>query len=327
MNIFKFYFLSIFSLILISCSNPTPKPIKSPEWFGKLPHKDFEIIGYGFGENFQEAKERARVDISNQISVKVNSEIEIEAKFENGKNFKAFKEKSSQKSEAYLSNIEIIKVSEDQKYVALKYNNLPFEKKFLSKLGDWKCSKDRFFENTTLGKFAKSKKDCLPKISLFKNKNSIFINSDEVSELLPDLTTLFFNFENEFIILKIPNEIRENIDFDIDFKSSKDGFVSIFLISEKGEVFEILSNHKSKKDTFYSFSKLRDQTLYGKIENGKDFEKSLFFAIFSKKSLKEKFLKIRSEDERISGFGLEKALELFNLEETYFSSSIQYIRK
>jgi hypothetical protein len=315
----------LLSLFLFSCSEPKAKPIKSeiPNWFGKLEKKDFEIVGYGFGENLEEAKERARIDISRQISVKIESRTERALKSENGNFSKSFSENSTQKSEIVLSDLEIVKVSENGKYVALKFANLPFEKKFLSKLGDWKCSESLFFEKTSLGKFAKSEKGCIPKLDIFKNGNSFFLNSDEVSQFIPNLETLFFNFDNRNIELEIPTEIQENKDFDIGVKTVKSGFLTVLVVSENGEVFEIISNLKIQKNRKVSLSKIQGQNFYGKIENGKDFEKNMFVAIFSNENLENRFLKIRSENEKIFGFGFQKLPKILNSKNIEFETKIQ----
>jgi hypothetical protein len=320
-------FVFIILMFVSGCQKSVEKVETLPDWFGKIEKKDFEIIGYGSGKTLEEAKENARKDISNQISLQVENRIERTSKNENGKFSKTFYEKSSQKSDVTLSDLEILKISKDGKFVALKFVNLPFEKKFLSKLQNWKCHQNSFFEKTSLGKFAISEKKCLPKLQIFKNGNSFFLTSDEVSQLLPNLNRLFFNFENRNITLTIPNEIQENNEFDIEVETAKNGFITILVVSEKGEVFEIVSNLKIPKNRKISLSKIKQQLFYGKIENGENLEQNLFIAIFSKESLNSRFLQIRSEKEKLKGFGFQKLPKILNSKDIEFEAKIQYLSK
>ena len=321
----------LFSLFIFGCSEKQPEPhqkvenIKTPKWLGNLPVKEFEIIGYGSGSSFEEAKEMARNDIANQISINIQSEAKQIKSSENGRTSKSFKIKSVQKSDLILSNLEIIKTSEDKKFVALKYNNLPFEKQFLNKLKTWECSKNRFFEHTKIGKLAILENGCIPEFKIFKNQNSTFLNAGNVSELLK-IEKLFFDLKNSKIDLIFPQEIKSQSEFDIKFRSSKNGFISILVASETGEVFEIISNFETVANKNYSTADITEQLFYGKIENGKTLEKNMFLAIFSEEPLNSKFLKVRSEEEKINGFTFDKLTEFFNLENIEFTTKIQYLR-
>jgi hypothetical protein len=306
-------------------NNRAEKKIEVPSWFGNLKAKEFEIIGYGSGNSLELAKEMARNDIVNQISVQVKNELKQNKLSENGNFSSSFQVKSIQKSDLILSDLEIIKTSKDKKFVALKYNNLPFEKKFLNELKTWKCSNNRFFKNTKVGKLAIKKRGCIPDFKIFRNQNSIFLNAENSSKLLK-INELFFSLKNAGINLEVPQEIKNGDKFDIKFRASKSGFVSILVASEDGDVFEIISNYNIQKNRTYSAIEITQQHFYGKIENGKEVEENMFFAIFSEEPLNSKFLKIRSEEEQINGFGFDKLIEIFNLENIEFTTKIQYLR-
>jgi len=296
----------------------------TPNWYENRDiHKEsFEIIGYGFGKDQNEAKENARKDIVEQISINIQSEnIKIEKRV--GKKFEtSFSNISTQKIYLTLSNLEIIKISKNRKFFALKYSNLPFETKFLKKIGKYSCGfQNSFLKNTKFGKLAIQENSCLPKISVFQNGNSLFLNSGDISELF-SLSNLFFDKTDSQIVLDIPKFIKEREEFDIQFSTYKKGFVNILLITDKGEVFEVLSNHFSENIEKTSVGRILNKKFFGIVENGKNSEKSMFIAIFSEQSLEDSFLKIRDENQKYQEINFSKFLELFQDSRFHFSGKI-----
>ena len=288
--------LTLLILLLFIGCNSQPEISKNPSWYHNLPKESFETIGYGFGKDEIEAKEMARVDIAQQLSVSVKSEVLRSESTSNGREIKAT---SSQKSSIKLSDLEVVKISSDRKFVALKFINLPFEKKFLQKIGEWRCGVDNsYWRSTDVGREALKRKDCLPELRVFQNGDSFYLNSDKVSEPIPNLNKLFFSQKSEIVELKAPFEVKENSNFDIEFKSTENGFITIFNIGENGEVYEVISNYRVTENRSYSTSEILNMRLYGKIENGRDSEKSMFIAIFSENSLETSFSKVRNFNER-----------------------------
>jgi len=325
-------------LLVLGCGEiQIPKPkihtisqeIKSPTWYQNrnIPKNSFEIIGYGFGNNENEAKQNARKDIAEQISIKVKSENFKTEKRIGQKSQTSFVNISTQKTYLTLSNLEIIRISNNRKFVALKYLNLPFEKKFLNKIGKYKCgSQNSFLENTKFGKLAIQTNNCLPNILIFKNHNSLFINSGNISELLPHLSTLFFTKSDSHISLNIPDIVKERDEFDIQFSTSTNGFVNILMITDKGEVFEIISNYFSEKREKISVGQILDKHFFGMVENKEEFEDSMFIGIFSKNNLEDNFLKIRDENQKYQEINFSRFLELFHNNIFNFTSKIIRIK-
>ena len=159
-------------------------------------------------------------------------------------------------------------------------------------------------------------------MDIFKNGDSLFLNSGNISELLQNLSTLFFEKSDSQISLYIPKSAKEREIFPILFQTPKNGFVNILLISENGEVFELLSNHFSEKREQISVGKLLNQEFFGMVENGNYFEKSMFIAIFSENSLETNFLKIRDENMKYQEIEFSRFLELFENSEFHFAGKI-----
>ncbi len=307
--------------------SPKPQPPKSPFWYHNLESKEFEVIGYGYGQSETEAKERAREDIAKQLSVRVSTSTERETKIVGDDFSNSFSHQSTQRTDITLSDLDVLKVFDNRRFVALKYINIPFEKRFLNELGEWKCGEEnQFLRYTKLGKEALKSRECLPDITIFKNGDSYFLNSGNSSKLIPNFNLLFFNKVSPVVSMELPNEIEERVDFDIKISSTKDGFVTLLVVSENGDVFEILSNNSITANRELSLKEIRKQLFFGVVENGQNFENSLFITIFSEKSLQSRFLEIRNEDERRGGIGADKLLKIFS-RDIDFTSSVQVIAK
>ena len=303
---FKVFLL--FPLLFLGCMKTT----QTPNWYHNLPKKSFEIIGFGQGENEIEAKENARKDIAEQISIFVKSESEkIQKQSQNS--FKtSFQSISIQKSKVVLSNLEIAKISKDGKFVAMKYVNLPFENRFLKRLKNWSCGKDNFFlQNSRLGKLAISHRNCLPQIFLSKNRDNIFINSGEVSENMANLTPLFFEKSSKNLNIQIPKEVKAGEGFELSLISLKKGFLNIFILSEVGEVVTVVKNYKIEKNREFSTEKFLGQEFYSWVQTEKEFEKTVFVVTLTNKSLDIDFQKIREKEAKYKFFEFSRFLELF----------------
>ncbi len=336
---FKNIYLAIF---LIGCSENnistssinSTQNIKYPVWYGNLEKHSDEIIGYGNGENEREARDSAIRDISEQIHIKIkttNHKIQKFNKNDTNSTVEIFEINSRQNSSADLKNLEIVKRSDNGKFIAIKYRKISFEELFLEKLNklNYKNHENIFINNTKLGILAKSKNINLPKLYFFTSNNETFIRGDEVSEILPNFKNLFFKLNNQNIKIFIPETIKELESFDIKLDINISGFLTLLNINEQGEVFEIISNYfikNSQKNI--SVNKILEQELYGVIDNNQNFEESLFIAILSKTNLENKFNEIRNEKVKYSKIEFQNFLKLFD-NDLYldFSTNILLILK
>lgn len=108
-----------------------------PQWYlsqNISKTNSYDIIGYGEGISKDEAVQNALVNISRQISVKIDSTVQINKSTVGGYS-KGIKSNSTQQTNSSITDYEVIKSSYDQKYfVAILYENIPFYDRFLKNI-------------------------------------------------------------------------------------------------------------------------------------------------------------------------------------------------
>ena len=242
-------------IILVSCTHLTVLP----DWFGKLPHNDYEIIGYGIGNSVEEATARANKDIALYIRTHISSESFFEETLTDEEYSRKAKVILQEHTHVVLSEVVTIKQEHAGGiwYVAVRYENLPFEEKIAKRLRLSECikeSQNRYLSRTPLIRSINKELNCELDFKLTRNHGVWYISYDKVMVPLnrKNFERLFISYESYGISL-IPSKtelVAADI-FSFAFQSSQSGFASLLNICEDGEVFIISANQpiKANKET------------------------------------------------------------------------------
>ncbi len=117
----------------------------TPDWYGKLtPTVQAELIGYGEGSTLEEAKATAKSDIAHSIYSHVSSSVGSSTQV-SGKDIKSSAFQSVEdRSDVVLSDAKVLQSEQEKSssrwFVAMSYDNRPFEEKLFSTLGSRVCS-------------------------------------------------------------------------------------------------------------------------------------------------------------------------------------------
>ncbi len=261
-----------------------------PSWLYNIESDHNDIIGYGVSSSLKEAKQNAMADITQYMSVSVESSTDISMSDINGKIQNSASASSKIKSKAILNGVKFIKVEQigELWYIAAKYDNSPLDiklKKLLPK--DLKDEKQNSYLKKTplfisLNKSIKRELDyrLIRKNNLWQLKYSdilLPINQDNFYKL-------FSNQSTNNLSIKANKKIYvPNNDMYFSVKNRKEGYISILYVEHNGKVGVLLANQKSSKDFRYPDLKSSDAF---KISN--PYKKSiqeLYIAIYTKNRL------------------------------------------
>ena len=266
----------------IGCSIATHKlatetPVKQiPHWYNiqNIISKKFEIIGYGDGSSFEEARVNARSEIAKQIRVMVKSNFLINEKYasnntKEGYDLHIFNEISEQTNieldDIYQLKSEMIN---GHVYVAMKYINLPIHKKikYMLKLkNDYKCNmknNSRFLSQTPLMKKLKKILSYEPALEVLYKNNNWYISIEQILIRIPsyEYTDLWAGCNDNNIKIKSSKALLKKDDvFHLNVYIYQDGYVSLFNVYQTGQTVSLLVNMKTKKDTILLYP---DNTKY-----------------------------------------------------------------
>ncbi len=263
----------------------------NPNWFFKIPNDEkFMIIGYGMDKSLNSAKQAAMMDITNTISVSVNSSVDISNADVNGEVSSNSSINLQTKSQAVLSGVKYIKTEylNDIWYTAAMYDNSPLEiklKKLLpSNIKDE--SQNKYLKYTQLVKDLNE--DIGKKLSydLVRKDNLWQLQYRDV--LIPlskeNFYKLFSTYSTKDLSL-IPNKkiYTENDEMYFDIKHKKTGYISILYVENNGKVGVLLSNHKSKKS--FTYPETKSEELFKVVNPYNEAIRELYIAVYSKKPI------------------------------------------
>jgi hypothetical protein len=245
MNKPTLYFVLLFFIFSIFL-NASP-----PEWFRKLSHKDYEIIGYGSSQNLEEARTMAKKEIANSIQTQIISENIFETSEINSVVNEKVNLYLEAKTNVVLSDLKTVKEEKKKKewYVALIYENLSIEMKFADKISlseQRSENQNRYLLNSPLIQSINEELNCTLDIKL-KRKNKMWYLAYEnvMLPLSPDeFEQLFISSNSDKISLTLSKSsmLTESDVFSFSVESKQDGYLSIINVYENGECFIITSN-------------------------------------------------------------------------------------
>lgn len=238
--------------------------LAAPSWLYNLQSGKNKIIAYGIDESLPEAKQNAISDISNTLSVSVNSSVDLLKSDSNGALNNQSKIRLKTHSDAQLSGVKFIKIEQEDGlwYVAAQYDNTPLAIKLKRQLPDTLTdeAQNRYLRNTPLIIQLNSVVKKKLNYKIIRKNNLWQLNYRDI--VIPiDGDTLYKLFSNQksSVSLTTNQDIyHENDVMYFNIKLSKKGYISLLYVEHNGKVGVLLSNRKSEKSFQYPDLKSND---------------------------------------------------------------------
>lgn len=279
------FFITLFYSVLTA----TP-----PEWFHKLHHNEFEIIGYGSSKNLEEARNIAKKEIANSIQTLIKTETISQTKEKNNKVNENIETYIEVKTNVVLSDLINLKEEQINKiwFVAFKYFNLPLEKKFASKISEQISNEkqNKYLRKTPLFKSLNNELKYQLDIKLKRKDNLWYLSYNKI--MLPlspnDFEKFFISSQSDIVqINSSPSRLLYEGDvFHFNILASENGYISIINVYENGVCFVISSNQKIKSNKIITIpDEFSDKELVAGLFNENQNTFDLYIALFSKEKI------------------------------------------
>ncbi|MDF1878267.1 LPP20 family lipoprotein [Sulfurimonas sp. SAG-AH-194-C20] len=302
----------------------------SPNWMFKIEHEKSIVIGYGVGVSLKEAKQSAMSDITNFLSVEINSDMAISSSDVNGIASNSSYAKLRTSSQAQLSGIEFIKIKQEGNlwYIAAQYDNTPFSVKFAKLIGIVSKNEvqNKYLKNTALFSSLNKEMECNLNYSLIRQDNLWQIKYKK--SIIPlnqkEFYKLFSSEHNEIIYLSANKKVyKEQDEMYFNIQHKKPGFISIVYVEHNGKVGVLLDNIPSRGD--FKYPDIKDEDVFKVSNPYRKTVKELYVAIYSQKSLNlQEFENIGDSQLDESSYNFDKLVKL--LDKNDFSSYIVKIK-
>ncbi len=260
----------------------------TPDWFFHLEYdKKCEVVGYGMDADLDKAKQSAILDITNSISVSVDSSVNISSSDIGGKSKQDSSMNLQTKSKAVLSGVEFISMEEEDGiwFVGAKYDNSPFEVKLKKLLPpNLKNEKqNRYLKHTWGIKTLNANIEKKLNYEIVRKDNLWQLKYKDI--LIPinqnDFYKFFCNYKNAEVSIKSNQNIyRQNDEMFFKIKHKGQRYVSILYVEHNGKVGVLLANYKSDKAFIYPNAK--SEEVFKVVNPYKNTIKELYVAISSK---------------------------------------------
>ena len=268
--------------------------LAEPDWFinrDLKPKTHYIYIGYGLGDTLQEAKLAAREDIASQLSVSVDSTMELKEVLI-GDNFThSFKNSTQQQTRAQLRDLILLKSEkhEGSFFVVLEYQHLSFDQEFSNKIKVDNCENQvqhPYLLHSPLFKELNSKLPCHLNIELVRKNHLWMLSYKNALVQLPDnkFFELYSALQSDSLLVTSPsNRILEGKNFALTMKSEVNGYVSLFNVYADGMVSLLQENIPVKENIKRIFPNKNDEIVFeaGLLEKGRE-SIELYIGIYSK---------------------------------------------
>jgi len=290
----KFSFLLAITLILTSCTTPTPAKKSPPLWYKNQTIKtknSYNYIGYGEAKTLFQAKAEAKSDIAQQLLSSVESSYVEKMKDDNVTTEVNLKVTTK----IDLENISIKKqfFQDGYYFVVLGYENLDLGYKIKKSVKNLRCSRaDNYMKKTLLYKKLYNSFGCDIDVKLQRANKQWYLKYDEYKFLLSriDFEKLYISTPSSLFDFMISNQsLQDGEKFYFNIKTDKKGYITLLNLYENGIVTVLKSSQKitknlqipSKESDIYFEAGLVDENrdgydLYIAIYSEKPFDMSRF---------------------------------------------------
>jgi hypothetical protein len=311
----KIYIFILFTLAFVQACSYAPL-----QWYSNrsIIHKDYEIIGYGDGKTQAQAIRKARADICGQIKAKINDSFVSETVIANGTFSEIKTRKLKSYTEAVLTDTEIIAsdFQHNSYFAAARFIKLPLKERVLLKLEKRLCAEQQrehpYLKHVYLYDFLREKLNCPINFEVKRISNvwAVFAQNRSV--------TLRKNeFKNFLSLVKSPNiklvadksVLKEKDTYFITVSANKNGFLSLFNINEKGQVFKLFANRRIRPDLLVKYpDSRRYEGIQAFISSEADEGADCYLAVFDKEKADFDFYQDMSVLNSHEGYDFERLM-------------------
>jgi len=241
---------------------------QAPKWYHSQKitthSKPFEIVGFGDGETFEDAKIKAKNEIAKQIQTILKSQYSIKEYYSSNEkqdNYNVrIQNNISEKTTVELDDIVIIRSEfrNDRAYIALKYINLPTAHKVKYKLDlnvDYNyhgTNESKYLSKTSLMKNLKLVLGYEPQMTLVYKNCNWYIVIGQILTRLPsfELIDLWAGCESKALKIKsTKNSLSEGDIFHLKIDIYEKGYLSLFNVYQTGQTIILLKNQLINNNT------------------------------------------------------------------------------
>ncbi len=313
-------------LFLLSACTMSVEPTRYPEWYFACQDfaQAYEIAGCGYGRSQDAAKSKARKQIAEEIRVKVTSVVRDEARATEEEIYLKTEFSTVSETDVTLSELdEIKKINvDDWWFVALKFNTLPFTKRFARKLNLAFCpegeKQNRYLSQTPLFEEINNEFQCKLDMRLISTHGewSLFYGNVAQALAAEDFLKLLNTYRtpsHALTSLKSHYVAGEELSFQV--KSDLPGMVSILNVYENGIVTLMSANQPIPAKKSIRFPSGGNKLITQTIDNKPTYD--LYVAVFTDRPLDWSLFQQTgteiSKDDRAKRFA--ELLELMNRHE------------
>jgi len=302
----KYMILVVTSLVFMACgtSQPqhTPHANSYPLWFvdkTMTPHAKYELLGYGEGKSFSEAKANAKEEIAQSLLSVVDSS------FTSSSNNDKSVSKSELKVTTKLSLQNLKTLKQEQRgnlfFVVLSYENLDLAYQIKKTLLVQRCQNEdvnSYMLETPLYKKISLALGCNFDFKLDRKngawyirykENRFLLNDDDFEELFVDKGDKNFSFKANKKVLK------DGDSFYFTFKSKKSGYITFLDVYENGIVTLLQPSTHIINSLQIPSKNSKNYFEAGLVKDGVD-TYDLYVAIFSEKPIDMSRFEYANED-------------------------------
>ena len=222
----------------------------TPTWFGSLQSSsDYEIIGYGEGSNFDEAKANAKSDVSKSIRSHIDSSFKAVTSVNNATVNHNAQSNIIETSNITITDTELIKSEQNSGrfYVALRYDNLPLYIKLAKRGGKSLCGKPHLYlAQTSIVSNLSSELNCSAAVDITRENNGWYLGVGGHRLVLNEVDFQKLMIETSTTSLKMKSNktlVHEDESYSLLLDGlPSGGYLSIFDVYEDGRVVVMQSN-------------------------------------------------------------------------------------
>lgn len=243
---------AIFSLMLLILA-PGLVSAKAPSWFAEQTIQPAGFwVGYGSANELDQAKTRARADLSKTLSTQVQSSMRLSTEVQGDSFQQSASQQIDEVSQSQLSDLLVLKSEQrgNQFYVALGYDTRPVIQRALERFTVLKPNpQPGLVETGSLFQQLKQTVGFMPKLSLYSQNGRYYltdgqtplpIKSAELEQLMPQIASanIQLQLKPEQTVYK-PDQL-----FFIQSTTTRPGYLSYVQVFANGETVLMHANQK-----------------------------------------------------------------------------------
>lgn len=246
--------LVLFGMV-VGCQHSQHRALRyAPEWFleRNIQSNNGQVLGYGYGRDYEEAKASAMSDIAYQLEVEFNSTL-TKTTSTGFASIDSSRHTISVSADMLLNNLAEHKkeVSDHGVYALLSYRDSSLLHTMLSLIDGTTCDDLRLMKNSNFLQYTpahqavKQRLGCFAEINYWFRNNRWYVQyKDQHAQISSeDLKQFYTEHKNPSVALQLTDEVIESSNlYQILVTARKEGYMSLFQISAEGNSQLLLDN-------------------------------------------------------------------------------------